>query len=184
MITETGTIKVKTPIKEQMQKEFLRNLFITSLVCLIIGSVGIALYIVLDVISVFGWAEPSFALLIACAFAFGFGLIFIITTKIAVKKARSENKVEVCEFFSDHVIVYDYVDGENIAQVKVYYNRIVKRKETKSYLFFYVNAAAMCPVEKAAMTQEELNFVRSLLGFKKVGGGANFVADGENKEKN
>ena len=179
MITENGTIKVETKLDENAQKEFMGRLFIVSLVCLIIGSAGIAAYLVWDIIAVIiEIYEPHIAILIAVALLFAFGLIFVISYNKAVKKARTEDKREVYEFFNNYVVANDYVNGEQVATVKIYYKNILKRKETKNFIFFYVQANAACPVGKAGMTEGELNAVRSLLGLTASGGTGINLPDG------
>ena len=183
MITDTGSIKVGTPLDEKVQKEFLHKPFIISLTLLIIGSAGIAAYIVLTVLSEFvNITEPSFLLLAAFAFVFALGLLFIITRTVVLKKSRGANKSEEYEFYADHVMISDYENGERIAQVKIYYNRIVKRRETGNYLFFFVNNGTACPVDKASLPQGELDLVRTLLGFKAVGGGTVLPAGEKEKD--
>ena len=166
MVTENGTIKIETRLDENVQKEFMAKTFIVSLVCLILGSVGLVAYLTWDVLSEFIEIKaPSIVLLIAFSCLFAFGLVFIISRNKVVKKARSENKSEVYEFFNNYVVANDYFNGEQVATVKIYYNQIVKRKETKNYIFFYVQATAACPVSKANLTEGELNAVRALLGM-------------------
>ncbi len=166
MITENGTIKIETQLDENAQKEFMGKLFIGSLISLILGSVGIAAYLVWDITAIILEAyEPGIYILIIVACLFAFGLIFIISYNKVVKKARTEDKKEVYEFFSNYVVANDYLNGEQVATVKIYYKQISKRRETKNYLYFFVNTNAACAVNKAAMTEGELNAVRSLLGF-------------------
>ena len=165
MITENGTIKVETRLDENVQKEFMAKTFIVSLVCLILGSVGIVAYLTWDILSEFiAIKAPSFVLLVVFACAFAFGLVFVISRNKVVKKARTENKKEVYEFFNNYVVANDYLNGEQVATVKIYYNQIIKRKETKNYIFFFVQATAACPVSKAGLTEGELNAIRALLG--------------------
>lgn len=170
MITENGTIKVETRLDENAQKEFMRTLFIVSLICLVIGSIGIVGYIVWNVTSaILETYEPDIVILIAVAVFFAFGLIFVLTYNKVVKKARTEDKKEEYEFFSNYLIANDYLNGEQVATVKIYYKNIIKRRETKNYLFFFVQTNAACALSKAALTKEELNTVRSLLGFSARG---------------
>ena len=128
MITEKGTIKVETALDEKVQKEFMAKLFTVSMVCLIIGSIGIAAYLAWDIIAIIlETYEPNIAILFAVAFLFAFGWIFVITYNKAVKKARSEDKKEEYEFFKDYLVANDYVNGEQVATVKIYYKQISKK---------------------------------------------------------
>ena len=186
MITENGTIKVETRLDENVQKEFMAKTFIVSLVCLILGSVGIVAYLTWDILSEFiAIKAPSIVILIVFACAFAFGLVFVISRNKLVKKARTENKTEVYEFFNNYVVANDYLNGEQVATVKIYYNQIIKRKETKNYIFFFVQTAAACPVSKAGLTDGELNAIRALLGTGISGGAAMRLPDGSdgNDEK-
>lgn len=182
MLTDKGSIKVETTLDERVQKEFLAKLFIVSLVCLVIGSIGIVGYIVWDVTSaILEIYEPDIVILIAVAVFFAFGLIFVLTYNKVVKKARTEDKKEVYEFFSNYLVANDYVNGEQVATVKIYYKQISKRRETKNYLFFFVQTNAACALSKAALTEGELNTVRSLLGFSSLGMGIQ-LPDGEQEK--
>lgn len=184
MITETGTIKIETQLDERAQKEFMGKLFIVSLVCLIIGSVGIAAYMAWSITAIIlETYEPSIVILVVFAFLFAFGLIFVISYNKIIKKARTEDKKEVYEFFNSYVVANDYVNGEQVATVKIYYKNIVKRKETKNYIYFYMQANAACPVGKADMTEGELNAIRSLLGLSVQGGTGMRLPDGEEEKQ-
>lgn len=170
MITEKGTIKVETTLDEKAQKEFMAKLFIVSLVCLIIGSIGIAAYLVWDITAIIlETYEPSIFILFVVMLSFAFGLIFIISRNKVVKKARAEDKREEYEFFSNYLIANDYLNGEQVATVKIYYKQISKRRETKNYLFFFIQTNAACALSKEALTEGELNTVRALLGFSARG---------------
>lgn len=167
MITDRGTIRVETPVNADMQREFMRTIYIVSLVSLIIGSVGIAAFMAWDITTIFfKIKEPHILILVAVAVFFAFGLVFLLTCRKTVKNAaQGPVKSEVYEFFSDYLIAEDYMNGEKVGTAKIYYNQILKRKETKSFLFFYIQANAAAPVSKAGLSEGEINTLRGLFGL-------------------
>ena len=167
MITDRGTIRVETPVNADMQREFMRTIYIVSLVSLIIGSVGIAAFMAWDITTIFfKIKEPHILILVAVAVFFAFGLVFLLTCRKTVKNAaQGPVKAEVYEFFSDYLIAEDYMNGEKVGTAKIYYNQILKRKETKSFLFFYIQANAAAPVSKAGLSEGEINTLRGLFGL-------------------
>ncbi len=167
MITERGTIKAETAVNAEMQREFMRTTYILSVIALIVGSVGLAAYLAWDISSIFiKIKEPGTWILFIVAVFFAFGFIFVMSCRRAIKQVeKGPAKAEVYEFFNNYMIAEDYLNGEKVANVKIYYNQILKRRETKNYLFFYVQATAACPVSKAGMSEGELNTLRGLFGL-------------------
>ncbi|MDE7257029.1 MAG: YcxB family protein [Clostridia bacterium] len=167
MVTDRGTIRVETPVNADMQREFMKNIYIMSIVSLVAGSIGIAAYIAWDLTSTFvKIKEPHILILVAVAVFFAFGLVFLLTCRKTVKNtANGPVKAGIYEFFNNYLLAEDYMNGEKVGTAKIYYNQIIKRKETKSFLFFYVQTAAAIPVSKAGLSEGELNTLRKLFGL-------------------
>lgn len=180
-MTENGSIKIETAINADMQREYLRKLYIVSLVSLISGSIGLAAYIVWVVLVTGTEArEPSILMLILFAVLFGFGLVFLLACKKTVKNTgKSGIKLESCEFFNNYIIAEDYLGGEKVATVKIYYSQIVKRRETKNFLFISLQPSAAIPVSKAGLSEGELNALRKLVGLPVKGNTEISLADGD-----
>ncbi|MDE7305939.1 MAG: YcxB family protein [Clostridia bacterium] len=161
MITSNGTIKISTKMDENMQKELSHKSFIFALVFTILGAIGVAAYIVLEVVSVFIELKGGFfEILIVFAIFLGCGIALLILLNKAASLARNSHKVNVYEFFSGYFILSELLNGETVATVKIYNNQIIKSKETKNYFFFYVNSAAAYPVAKQQLSAAELNTLR------------------------
>lgn len=180
-MTENGSIKIETQINADMQREYLRKLYIISLVSLISGCIGLAAYIVWVVLVTGTEArEPSIMMLILFAVLFGFGLVFLLACKKTVKNTgKSGIKLESCEFFNNYIIAEDYLGGEKVATVKIYYRQIVKRRETKNFLFIFLRPGAAIPVSKAGLSEGELNALRKLVGLPVKGNTEIKLADGD-----
>lgn len=169
MVTENGTIKAVTPMDEKMQKSISHKTYIIMFVCLIIGCVGLAVYLALATVWAFLDLKESDLfdiLLIISAVLFAVGLIFVITIKKLIAKARESLKINTYEFYSDHVIITENSNGEQTATVKLYYNQITKGKENKLYLMFFINSVGAFPVLKENLSEGELNTLRKILKIR------------------
>ncbi len=172
MISERGTIIVSTAMDERMQKELSRTSLITSVVLLVIGCVGLVAYIALSVLlEVFGVPEPDSTniLLILGAICFVLGLFLLLLLKSVIKKIRNTARVNNYEFFNGYFIISETNYGELTATVKVYNSQIIKGKETKNYLFFFIQSSAAFPVLKENLTEGELNTLRRLFKLRVTG---------------
>lgn len=165
MVTEKGSIKAGVVLNSDVQKELLRKNFVSGLIMLILGCIGIAVYLTLSILSVFHiMEEPNIIILICVAAVFACGLMLVIITRKAAKNSNGMTSVEY-EFFTDCITATDYVNGEKTASVKIYYNQIIKRKETATYLFFYINGNVALAVDKRDLTEGEINAVRMKIGL-------------------
>lgn len=183
MITKKGTIKAETMLNKQMFKEVFRPFMIISMICLIIGSVGLAADLVWTIIAALLETDgPHIVLLIAFAVAFAFGLIFVITFHVSAKKLSTGEMGEIreeYEFYTSYVEITDYAKGNNVGGAKLWYSQISKRRETKHYLCFYGDNKAMFCVTKATLTLEEADTVRSVIGLKTKGSSTHSLPQGE-----
>lgn len=172
MITENGSIKVSTQMDDKVQKEFSKNNFLMGLILTIISSIGLAVFLVLDIVSIFLEFEDDglFAFVIVFAVFLGLGISLLILVNKAANSAKTSNKIYTYEFFKDYFTATETLNGENVATAKFYNSQVIKSRETKNYLFFYTNAATACPVFKGELTEEELNTLRSIFRLPVKGG--------------
>ena len=168
MFTQAGTIKVEARVDDGEHKALNRTLFVSSLICLIMGSSLLFISILTGIISKFVYIDTySYDYIqVIGLFLFVIGLINIINYNRALRVVRSWNKVKICEFHNNYMTFDIISDGELTEHAKYYYRKFSSRRETKDYLIFYTDIRAALAVKKAAMTEQELNIVRVLTGLK------------------
>ena len=170
MVTERKTILNRTVLSENIQKKNLHKLFIISLVCLIVGALGVVAYIALGVAletesgDTPAWCEAF----LVFAVPFAFGLVFILTINSLVKQARKNNGViNEYEFFADCIMAREIRGGEICANVRLNYDQVLKTKQAGEYLFFFYQIKSYAyPIDTTELTPPELNTVKKLLGAK------------------
>lgn len=167
MVTEKGSIINRTVLSEKVQKQNSRTLFIVSLICLIVGAIGLAAYIGVSTYleTVYEDAPAWCDALLVFAVPFAFGLIFLLTIHSLVKQARKNSGViNEYEFFADCIMAREIRGEETTANVRMEYAQILKTKEKGDYLFFYYQVKQfLYPVEKATLSTDELNTVKKLM---------------------
>ncbi len=67
------------------------------------------------------------------------------------------------EFSKEYMTLHSTRYGETTADIKHTYDEIVKLKETEKYLFLFINAITLYPVEKTQMDLEELEILRGYI---------------------
>lgn len=149
----------------KLQRELNERNWLISLISLIVGSIGLGVYIVIAT-----FYENYFLelMLWVCAFAFGYGLVFLILIKKINKKAAQRNITISLEINEDLVIENDLKEGEVISTNKVYYKDLMKVRETENYLILYVNKASAVPILKSAFTPEELSTIKLWINGAKI----------------
>lgn len=181
MITEKGTIKATTALDDKMQKEMSQTSHRIALSFLIIGAAGVFLFAVFQIVSFFidFDDEGYFFILIffALFLAMGFYLQFVLGK--TEENVRAANKVSCCEFFKDYFLVTETVDGKTVSNTKVYNDRIIKVKQTKNYLFLYIDKASAYPIARSELSQTELNTLRAAFGLESGGDTVELPSQGE-----
>ena len=168
MISEKSSIINRTVLSEKIQKKYLRNLFIISLVCLIVGACGVVAYIALGVTLDDGngkapaWCDA----LLVSAVPFAFGLIFILTINSLIRQSRKNSGViNEYEFFADCIMAREIRGDEVTANVRMEYNKVVKTRQVGEYFFFFYEVKSLSyPIDTTALSEAELNTVKKLLG--------------------
>lgn len=151
-------MKCTVKIDENLQKELNFKSWLIYLIFTIIGSVGLLAYIV---IGMFTESQVLEFILWISAFAFAFGIVMILSIKKINKKAIANGFIDTLEFEQDFCIEKTSKNDEVISTLKVYYKDLIKLRETKNYLFLYVNQAGAIPLPKNAFSNEEFETIKS-----------------------
>lgn len=155
-------ITVRTKLNEEMQKELTRPALIIYLVMMIVGAVGLLAYIILGTI----FTNANLEFLLAFSIPFGVGLVFYLTIKKQLRQIVDCTKVNVYELHEDYMNIKTINNGEDVGTSKVYYKEIIKRKESKNYIFLYPNNFNAYPIAKTELKEDELKEVRKLLNIQ------------------
>lgn len=164
MITEKGTIKVTTVMNDDVHKELNHANYVLSVVYMVVGSVLLLAYIVVMTLfedsPLFG---DYFILCVLGAILLVTGILVFKGHKKNLALMRSRQQVEEHEFFGDHFICREYEFGEQVSVNKLYYGRIVRKRETKSFIFLYNTNVTALAIDKRTLDFNELTAIRSLL---------------------
>ncbi len=166
MLTESGSVIAKSVVNEQTQRKFTKKLYIASIVCLIVGAVGLAAYLAISIglFALIGFESQYIEIMLVFSAPFAFGLIFLLTLKKQYKNAAlAGERVITYEFFADDLVIREYCDGSQLAMSRANYSQIVKAVEKPEYIYIYFIKTALCPVDITALSQAELNAVRRVL---------------------
>ena len=110
----------KTEISREVQAELFKNAKIANIIALVIGSVGLLAYIILSIFI----ESPYLDALLLFAIPFGFGLVFLISINITIKKAE-QNKAENEYVFDDELFAVTSSRNDNVVGTsKIYYKDI------------------------------------------------------------
>ncbi|MDE6791038.1 MAG: YcxB family protein [Clostridia bacterium] len=166
MITEKGTIKTSTPLTEQVHKELNKKPFVLSILYIVLGAIILALGFVVYLLT-----EDSYGIvLLACGtIILACGIIILVAVRSAKNLTLKRRKVDEAEFFRDHLMAYEYTDGELTTTSKIYYSWLIKIRETANYLFLYNTKATAVAVDKNSLPLNELSTIRMLLGRSAAG---------------
>lgn len=182
MITERGTIVVRTPVTVQVQGELNKGTKVIGILSTVLG--GIFAFIFLIVLIAARFSFPLFmlgAVLLAC------GIVILVHTSNLNKAMAARSVVDEVEFFRDYCILREFTNGEHTATNKIYYSRVAKKRETANYIFIYNTAVTAVAVGKRDVNPNELNAIRKLIGMAVIGATysvpptyGNFTANGNN----
>ena len=102
-----------------------------------------------------------------------FGLVFWLALVIGIiyfvligatkrNNEKTVNSVNEYEFYDQFFIIKSTQNGEVLANIKSYYNTMLKVRETKNYIFIYPNKALAYPVAKSALSEENMTSLRKI----------------------
>ena len=169
MITQNGTISVSTQVDEAVQKEFNKPSFTLGVVYTVLGAVALCtgfIDLLAYIFSDSGVFMTSYAMLGLGTLFLVLGIIVLISCNANLKPFRQASRVEELEFYNGFIMARGYENGELISTLKVYYGKIVRRRETANYIFLYTSRATAILFAKRNLSENELNTVRGLLNTR------------------
>lgn len=153
-------IQVSTRINKQMINELTKPQIITYSVFMAIGLFGLMAYGFLP--DAYGFWKYTFLWVFSLLFAFG--LVFLIVLLKQRKKDEEKiNEGNEYDFNADHVMIKEICNGEVVGEVKLYYDKILRTRETEHYFFIYPNKYTAMPVSKEGLKDEDLILLRAIL---------------------
>ena len=155
-------IECTTVISEKTQRELTKKTYIFSIISLVAGIIGIALYITLGTIINEPWTE----IFLIFALPFGFGLIFIITLDTNYRTLKNNAMVNFYMFNDDNLSITTMKNNENIGTSQISYNNIIKVNENKNYLFLYLNRVSVLPIDKRTLSNDDVNKIKEIINKK------------------
>lgn len=156
-------MKCKVKIDRKVQDELNKNIQIVSIICLIVGVIGLIAYIVLGAIIE---SEPFWIeFFLAFSAPFAFGLVMLVINANNKKKVEKAVIEDAFDFQEEFMMVESSKNGEVVSNLKFYYKEIIKVKETNNYLFLYPNKASAFAIPKHDLSEDELN---TLKGWVKI----------------
>ena len=151
-------------MNEKVQKELNFTSWLTCLIFLIIGAIGLVVYVVLGTIGIENYLVEM--LLLIYAILFGFGLVFLIHINKTNKTNPNLGIVVEYELFKDYMTYRTLRNGEERETGKFLYKDSVKLKETKSYIFLYQTKVSAYPIQKDTLSEVDLKILKDYIGLK------------------
>ena len=148
-----------TTIDATVQKDILKTQYIVCLVMLIIGTIGIVAYIVLQTI----FDNSLFDIMLLFAVLFGFGLVFTINTTSTIKKVGENPFTNKYAFDTDTLHIESIRGTEVVSTATTKYAELFKIKENDKYLLLYLNKMSVFPILKSELSAADLVDIRRLL---------------------
>ena len=154
-------IETNVKVDASLQKELNGKSKLISLIMMIIGAVGLIVYVLLGT---FIPGEPKWVeLFLLFAIPLGVGLVCLVTINITNKKSLEGDRELKLVFSEESYIVSEIKNGEKVAEVNVYYKDVLKTRETQNYFFIYQSQTIAHPVKKSDLTTEQLEQVKKLI---------------------
>lgn len=153
----------KTELDKEAQKALTRTFFILSLISLIVGAVGLVLYIVLNIFLTSSYLD----VLLVCSLPFGFGLVYIIMINNIIERTSASKIVNEYTFENDYFMVSSIKNGEVVSTNKIYYKEIYKIKEKDGYLLLYINLSNAYIIKEGNLSSENLTLLKAILKIGK-----------------
>lgn len=139
-------ITSRVEIDKQVIKEMSKRYFIFSL---LLATIGIAGGVTFLLLYIFLNKNKLFMIPLIIFFAFGVvGVYYIISMFITNKRAFEAHAVLTVDIDETGVVIHPYKNDRKGGDVKVSYSDISHYKESKNYLFVYLNRRNSFPVIK------------------------------------
>lgn len=162
MITEKGSIKTATELNEDACKALNKNTLTLGIIYTVCG----AILTVLGIVVVIFDLTFNIVILVVGVMLLTLGIILLCSYNQTLKSACKQKKTDEVEFFNDHLILNEFIDGELITTSKFYYKWAVKIHETPCYLFIYNTKATAICIDKRKLSLNEFATVRGVLNSK------------------
>ncbi len=160
MVTEKGTIKIRTVYDEEFFRRTTRFTVITFGILLAVSVIGL----IIEIVSISLEKDAvDIALLCGEVLIIAGSVIMLCVLRSGAKKVIKLKKVLEFELFSDAVCVTEYQNGEKCGAVLMFYGDFIKKLENKYYFQFYRNSAEMFALSKEGLSLAEADTVKSLL---------------------
>lgn len=152
--------KCSFKLDEKVQKELNKNIWLTAIICAIVGAAVLCVYII-SVVFHFAKYFVDFLPIGMFLLVFGGLMLFIVyrTNSISVKR----NLFEELEINEDHLVEKISKNNEVVATNKFYFKDFTKIKETKNFLFLYMNVSGAVPISKNAFSNEDFAKIKALI---------------------
>lgn len=165
MITEYGSVLTEKATVGEARKARTKNLMWLWITLLVIGAIGVVLYIVGTVLDEVyeGGAEWSDAFIFAVV-PFTLGLIFVLAIRMQKKSDLMTDDIQTgSEFFSDCIIIRSFKNDEQISVIRLNYSQILLVKRRASFLYLMIAQGISYPVYIGGLSETELNTVNKQL---------------------
>ena len=168
MSGESGSVQTRKTTVSEARKALSENLKWLWITLLVLGSVGVAAYVVGTVLEeVYGNKQDWTDVLLIAVVPFTVGLIFIIAGR-SQKKAdlQTDNIQTNSEFFSDCIILREFKEGEQVGVIRLDYNKILSIKQRGSFIYLTIATGISYPVFMGGLTEIEVNTVKKYLNIQ------------------
>lgn len=146
-------------LNRKVQIELTRKNKMLSIILLILGSLGLITFVVMESIK----SDIIYGLLLLSALPFTVGLISLVFINKSIRNFKFNNVLNNYQFNTDHFIVRSFKDNEEIGMSKIEYSQIFKTMETKTFLFVFTNQVSAYPIIKATLSNEQMEQIKSLI---------------------
>ena len=153
-------MEVRTSLDERMQKELLKTPIICCWIIIIFGGISLILTIAAAIFD----KKLDSILLIATAVFLVMGIALLISFNKTIQSFQKTNRENVYTFYDEYVEVKTIYHDEVSGSSKLYYSDIFKVKETKSFIFIYLNPQQAFPILKENVS--DLDYLRKLIKRK------------------
>ena len=153
-------MEVRTFLDERMQKELLKTPIICCWIIIIFGGISLILTIVA---AIFDKKLDTILLIATVAFLI-MGVVLLISFNKTIQSFQKTNRENVYTFYDEYVEVKTMYHDEVAGSSKLYYSDIFKVKETKSFIFIYLNPQQAFPILKENVS--DLDYLKKLIKKK------------------
>lgn len=156
MLNDNGAIIAKAEYDKKLYRQINKQVFFAGITCAVCG----AILLILQIFSL------EVMLLVCGIIILIGGIFFVLMYAIGGKGGFATAKSAEIELYRDYMLIKEFqADGTVSGIEKVYYNTLVKRRESKDYFLAYISRSAVYPIGKDGLSSAELNGVRLVLGI-------------------